>query len=187
MTTSAFFCLASPAISLALPLPMYVPESTRWRFWRTWPTTFAPAVWAREPSSPSGSRGSAVDFGRITPTSTAFSWRTDNSVRFSSAKVSGPPKSPRAQREGHCSSELAQPRRPTGRGWIRMPRMESSPRSPSPLPEADAPPLVAYLDHLVEELVRLIPMALRDWDDHAIHQSRVATRRLKAGIDLFRP
>ena len=49
------------------------------------------------------------------------------------------------------------------------------------------PPLVTYLDHLVEELVRLIPMALRDWDEHAIHQSRVATRRLKAGIDLFRP
>jgi CHAD domain-containing protein len=69
-----------------------------------------------------------------------------------------------------------------------MPRMESlPPRSPSTLPEADTPPLVAYLDHLVEELQRLIPMALRDWDDHAIHQSRVATRRLKAGIDLFRP
>src|SRR5688572_17423760 len=50
------------------------------------PTTFAPAVFASDASSPSGSRGSAVDPGRITPTSTAFSWRTDNSVRFSSAK-----------------------------------------------------------------------------------------------------
>ena len=70
-----------------------------------------------------------------------------------------------------------------------MPRMQSVPqRSPSPSPEAPAPPpLVAYLDHLVEELVRLIPLALRDWDEEAIHQSRVATRRLKAGIDLFRP
>src|SRR5438045_289020 len=46
----------------------------------------APAVLASDASSPSGSRGSAVDFGRITPTSTAFSVRTDNSVRFSSAK-----------------------------------------------------------------------------------------------------
>jgi len=69
-----------------------------------------------------------------------------------------------------------------------MPRMESlPPHSPSTLPETDTSPLVAYLDHLVEELQRLIPMALRDWDEHAIHQSRVATRRLKAGIDLFRP
>src|SRR3954447_20500702 len=47
--------------------------------------TFAPAVLASDASSPSGSRGSAVDPGRITPTSTARSWRTDNSVRFSSA------------------------------------------------------------------------------------------------------
>jgi CHAD domain-containing protein len=69
-----------------------------------------------------------------------------------------------------------------------MPRMDSlPPRSPSTLPETPTPPLVTYLDHLVEELVRLIPMALRDWDEHAIHQSRVASRRLKAGIDLFRP
>src|SRR3954452_8565655 len=48
--------------------------------------TFAPAVLASDASSPSGSRGSAVEPGRITPTSTARSWRTDNSVRFSSAK-----------------------------------------------------------------------------------------------------
>ena len=69
-----------------------------------------------------------------------------------------------------------------------MPLMESlPPPSPSTSSHATAPPLVAYLDHLVEELVRLIPMALRDWDEEAIHQSRVATRRLKAGIDLFRP
>jgi CHAD domain-containing protein len=59
---------------------------------------------------------------------------------------------------------------------------------------ADAPaappataPLLAYLDQLVVELHRLVPLALRDWDEHAIHQSRVATRRLKAAIDLFRP
>ena len=51
------------------------------------PTTFAPAVLASDASSPSGSRGSAVESGRITPTSTARSWRTDNSVRFSSANL----------------------------------------------------------------------------------------------------
>ena len=48
-------------------------------------------------------------------------------------------------------------------------------------------PLLAYLDSLVEELQRLVPLALRNWDEEAIHQSRVATRRLKAGVDLFRP
>jgi len=48
-------------------------------------------------------------------------------------------------------------------------------------------PLLAYLDSLVDELQQLVPLALRDWDEGAIHQSRVATRRLKAGVDLFRP
>ena len=54
-------------------------------------------------------------------------------------------------------------------------------------PPAATLPLIAYLDHLVEELRRLVPLALRDWDHDAIHHSRVATRRLKAGLDLFRP
>jgi len=49
------------------------------------------------------------------------------------------------------------------------------------------PPLCEYLDDLVAELQRLVPLALRDWEEDAIHHSRVATRRLKAGIDLFRP
>jgi CHAD domain-containing protein len=61
-----------------------------------------------------------------------------------------------------------------------MPAMQSS-------AAARKLPLVAYLDHLVAELHRLVPLALRDWDKQAIHQSRVATRRLKAGVDLFRP
>jgi CHAD domain-containing protein len=47
--------------------------------------------------------------------------------------------------------------------------------------------LLAYLDRHVEELQRLVPMALNEWDENAVHQSRVATRRLKAGIDLLRP
>ena len=48
-------------------------------------------------------------------------------------------------------------------------------------------PLLGSLDDLVAEMQRLVPLALRDWDEQAIHQSRVATRRLKAGADLFRP
>src|SRR5947207_5567420 len=51
----------------------------------TEPTTFAPAVLASDASSPSGSRGSAVERGRITPTSTARSCLTVSSVRLSSA------------------------------------------------------------------------------------------------------
>jgi hypothetical protein len=87
MTTSALLLLATRAISFALPVPMYVPESGRWRRWMMRATSCAPAVFASDASSPSGSRGSAVDFGRITPTSTALSWRTVSSVRFSSDKV----------------------------------------------------------------------------------------------------
>lgn len=48
-------------------------------------------------------------------------------------------------------------------------------------------PLLTYLDELVVEMQRLVPPALRDWDEQAVHRSRVATRRLKAGVDLFRP
>src|SRR5688500_12013541 len=56
---------------------------------------------------------------------------------------------------------------------------------PSPPP---APfPLVAYADGLVETLRRLVPQALAEWDEESIHQARVATRRLKAAVDLFCP
>src|SRR5687768_4878094 len=48
------------------------------------PATRAPAVLASDASSPSGSRGSAVLLGRITPTRIARSCLTVNSVRFSS-------------------------------------------------------------------------------------------------------
>lgn len=48
-------------------------------------------------------------------------------------------------------------------------------------------PLVLYLDELVEKLRALLPQAVEDGDVEAIHQSRVATRRLKAAIDLFEP
>src|SRR5687767_10631318 len=48
-------------------------------------------------------------------------------------------------------------------------------------------PLLAYLDGLVEDLRGRIPAALNQWDAEAIHQSRVATRRMKAALDLLRP
>jgi CHAD domain-containing protein len=42
-------------------------------------------------------------------------------------------------------------------------------------------------DALVDELRVNVPKALKDWDEEAIHQARVATRRLKAGLDLMKP
>jgi CHAD domain-containing protein len=52
---------------------------------------------------------------------------------------------------------------------------------------ATAFPLLAHLDGLVEDLRGRIPAALGQWDSEAIHQSRVATRRMKAALDLMRP
>src|SRR3954470_24134003 len=51
--------------------------------------------------------------------------------------------------------------------------------------DATPPPLLAYLDELVENLRRLIPSAIRGNDADAIHDARVATRRLKAALDLL--
>ena len=48
-------------------------------------------------------------------------------------------------------------------------------------------PLLAYIDELVEELRGDVPKAMKHWDAGAIHQSRVATRRLKAALDLLKP
>src|SRR5215204_1044136 len=45
--------------------------------------------------------------------------------------------------------------------------------------------LLGYLDELVEHLRRLIPSAIRGSDADAIHDARVATRRLKAALDLL--
>jgi len=47
-------------------------------------------------------------------------------------------------------------------------------------------PLLTYLDGLVEDLRQLTPKALKDWDADAIHDARVATRRLKAAMDLLK-
>lgn len=42
-----------------------------------------------------------------------------------------------------------------------------------------------YLDQLVDKLRALLPKAVKDGDEEAIHESRVATRRLRAAVDLF--
>jgi len=44
-----------------------------------------------------------------------------------------------------------------------------------------------YMDQLVEELCRRAPKALKKWDQDAIHDARVATRRLKAMVNLLTP
>lgn len=48
-------------------------------------------------------------------------------------------------------------------------------------------PLVAYADGLMDALRRHVPAALKNWDEGAIHQARVATRKLKALLDLMGP
>jgi CHAD domain-containing protein len=48
-------------------------------------------------------------------------------------------------------------------------------------------PLLAHLNALLEELRARVPAALGEWQPEAIHQSRVATRRLKAALDLMKP
>ena len=47
-------------------------------------------------------------------------------------------------------------------------------------------PLLGHLDGLMEDLRGRVPAALKAWDVEGIHQSRVATRRMKAAIDLMR-
>jgi len=45
--------------------------------------------------------------------------------------------------------------------------------------------LCDYMDELVEALRKLAPAALQQFDKESIHQARVATRRLKAAMDLL--
>jgi CHAD domain-containing protein len=54
-------------------------------------------------------------------------------------------------------------------------------------PTAAMFPLLAHLNALLEELRARVPAALGEWEPEAIHQSRVATRRLKAALDLMKP
>lgn len=46
---------------------------------------------------------------------------------------------------------------------------------------------LAYLDEQIEAIRTRLPAALHDFDSAAIHQSRVGTRRLKAGFDVLAP
>jgi CHAD domain-containing protein len=53
--------------------------------------------------------------------------------------------------------------------------------------DADEFPLLKYLDSLVENLRKLVASAIAGRDVDAVHDARVATRRLKAGTDLLTP
>lgn len=44
-----------------------------------------------------------------------------------------------------------------------------------------------YIDQLIEELCSLVPLAMKKWNEDAIHDARVCTRRLKAAVDLLAP
>ncbi len=57
------------------------------------------------------------------------------------------------------------------------------------MPKSDAGefPLLKYIDELVEELRGNVTKAMKQWDTGAIHQARVATRRLKAALELLKP
>ena len=44
-------------------------------------------------------------------------------------------------------------------------------------------PLCRYADPLIEDLRKLVPKALDDFDADAIHDARVATRRLRAALE----
>src|SRR5687768_14720757 len=68
----------------------------------------------------------------------------------------------------------------TARGPIAL----NPSRLQAPLAEI---PLLVYADGLMDALRRHVPKALGEWDGEAIHQARVATRRLKAALDLMRP
>ena len=48
-------------------------------------------------------------------------------------------------------------------------------------------PLLNYLDRLVDALRRLAPRAVEGKDSDSVHDARVASRRLKAAIDLVNP
>ena len=55
-----------------------------------------------------------------------------------------------------------------------------------PPPPVELPSL-AYADGWVERLRAHLPETVKTWDADAIHQSRVATRRLRAAIDVVAP
>jgi CHAD domain-containing protein len=48
-------------------------------------------------------------------------------------------------------------------------------------------PLLVYADELVDTLRSMVPDAIRNGDEKAVHQARVACRRLKSAVDVFKP
>lgn len=53
--------------------------------------------------------------------------------------------------------------------------------------ENENPGVLGYFDEQIEQVKKHATAALEVFDSHAIHQARVATRRLKAGLDLLAP
>jgi CHAD domain-containing protein len=49
------------------------------------------------------------------------------------------------------------------------------------------PPLLSYADELAESLRAMLPLAVKECDETAVHQARVASRRLSAAIEVFQP
>lgn len=53
------------------------------------------------------------------------------------------------------------------------------------MPDDDDFGLLCYLDELMDDLHDNVPKALKDFDEDGIHDARVATRRLKAAMELL--
>jgi CHAD domain-containing protein len=66
-------------------------------------------------------------------------------------------------------------------------RAAAPPPPPNDAPPASLSPLVRYLDGLVEQLREHVAGVLQTEQIESVHQSRVATRRLKAAADLLEP
>lgn len=58
---------------------------------------------------------------------------------------------------------------------------------PSTVSPPAPPALLTYLEGLVSTLRGHVPKALGEFDETAVHQARVATRRLSAALDLLEP
>lgn len=48
-------------------------------------------------------------------------------------------------------------------------------------------PVLVYADELVDTLRSMVPDAIKNGDEKAVHQARVACRRLKSAVDVFKP
>src|SRR6185312_16160926 len=76
--------------------------------------------------------------------------------------------------------------RPNGNQNIKtFASASSNLQSPNMASDTKGFPLLAYLDELVEDLHKNVNKALRAFDADAIHDARVATRRLKAAMGLL--